>query len=98
MAWYQLKPPYSERECLPTAFHGEIIDLSGKGYERIVPASLLSPERRIQVRGATQQDLESLYHSGGHAIIEKVDGAEEAIEEPAKPKRKAKKVKDVGAD
>ena len=75
MARYKLKFPFSERSCLPCAFGGEVIDLSGRGYEKMIPTSIRGPERTEKVRGATQKDLKKLFEAGGHlhliCIVEK---------------------------
>lgn len=83
MARYKLKYPLSEKTCLPCAFGREVIDLSGNGYEKIVPASILGPEKIIKIRGANQKDLKALFESGAVHWVEKV-------EEPAKPVKAAK--------
>lgn len=78
MARYRLKYPLSERSCLPCAIGGEVLDLSGAGYEKIIPASINGPERRVKVRGATQKDLRRLYESGGQGLVERVEKSEVA--------------------
>lgn len=78
MSRYKLRHPFSERECVPCALGGEVVDLTGKGYERVIPATLLHPEKRVKVRGATQKDLKRLYEAGGAAgLVEKVERVKE---------------------
>lgn len=82
---YRLKHPFSEKDCLPCAINGiGVVDLSGNGCEKVVPASIRGPEQRIRIRPATQKDLKRLYEMGGTHMVERVE-----------PK---KQVSDVGTD
>lgn len=73
MARYQVKAPYSEKECLPCAIHGQgVVNLLGKDFHRVVPASILGPEKKVKIPGATQAQLKALYDSG-NKLIEKVE-------------------------
>lgn len=75
---YRLKYPFSEKSCLPCTIKGiGVVDLSGNGYEKVVPASIRGPEQRIKVRGATQKDLKRLYELGGTHMVEKVETKKE---------------------
>jgi len=77
MAKYQLKYPFSEYACLPCAVLGETLDLTGKGYEKTVPATVKMPEHKVRVRGASQQDLKRLFEDPATGnwshLIEKVE-------------------------
>lgn len=80
MMKYRLKYPFSEKSCLPCAIKGiGVVDLSGNGYEKVVPASIHGPERRIKIRGATQKDLKRLYELGGTNLVEKVVPQKEEV-------------------
>lgn len=63
---------------MPCAMGEEVVDLSGVGYEKIIPASINGPERRVKIRGATQKDLRRLYEAGGSGLVEKVEKSEAA--------------------
>jgi hypothetical protein len=73
MARYKLIAPYSEKSCLPCAISGVgVVDLTGKGYERVYPATIRGPEKRVKVPAATQGQLKALYEAGNR-LIEKVE-------------------------
>jgi hypothetical protein len=68
---YRVKAPFSERNCLPTAISGiGVVDLTGRGFTRIYPATLMRPEKKVFIPGATQTQLEILYKQGSKLIEE----------------------------
>jgi hypothetical protein len=79
MATYKLKQPFAEYPCLPCAVKGKgALDLSGKGYEKEIPASGNRPAYKVQVKGATAADLRDLYenpdkYGNFKAMIEKIE-------------------------
>jgi hypothetical protein len=79
MARYKVIAPYSEKTCLPCAIAGAgVVDLMGRGYDRVYPATILRPEKVVRVPGATQVQLKALYEAGSKLI--------EKVEKPAKEK------------
>lgn len=78
MATYKLRAPLSDKESLPSLIKGVgVVDLTGKGYEKVYPATILGPEKRVKVPGATQEQLKRLFESGSK-IIEKVEETKSA--------------------
>lgn len=70
MSKYQLRAPFSEKEAVPCLIKGVgVIDLTGKGYEKVYPATILGPEKRVKVPGATQEQLKKLFDSGSRIIV-----------------------------
>lgn len=57
------------------------MDLTGKGYEKKVPATAKTPEHTVKVRGATQADLKRLLEDPQYGDFSKMI---EKVEEPAK--------------
>ena len=81
MARYKLKAPHSEKSCLPCAITGVgVVDLTGRGYDKVYPATILRPEKRVKVPAATQAQLRALYEAGNR-LIEKVETQKAKTEE-----------------
>lgn len=81
MARYKVKAPFLQKDCLPCAIKGVgVVDLLERGYDRIYPASILGPEKRVRIPGATQAQLKYL-HECGSPLIEKVEAKVKVKEE-----------------
>lgn len=79
MAKYKVIAPFSEKTCLPCAISGVgVVDLTGRGYDRVYPATILRPEKVVRIPGATQAQLKAL-HEAGSKLIEKVDKPEKVV-------------------